>query len=303
MDLLISSLSLGLLWSIMAIGVYLTFRILDIADMTAEGSFPLGAAVTARQIVAGVNPWLATLSGLLAGCLAGFVSGFLHTKLKIPALLTGILTLTGLYSVNLLIMGQSNISLLGRVSTVITQLSQLSPTFAAILIGAVVLAIVIFLLVTFFNTEVGLAARAVGDNEQMSAANGINADNMKIIIYMISNGLIALAGSLMAQINGYADSSMGIGTIVIALAAIIIAEVLVQNLSFGWRLITIIGGAIIYRLIIALVLQWGVDPNNLRLFYALMLTVFLAAPLLQKRLVQRRRRQKNIASFKEEQHD
>ncbi|MFD1411280.1 ABC transporter permease [Lapidilactobacillus gannanensis] len=303
MDLLISSLSLGLLWSIMAIGVYLTFRILDIADMTAEGSFPLGAAVTARQIVAGVNPWLATLSDLLAGCLAGFVSGFLHTKLKIPALLTGILTLTGLYSVNLLIMGQSNISLLGRVSTVITQLSGLSPTFAAILIGALVLAVVIFLLVTFFNTEIGLAARAVGDNEQMSAANGINADNMKIIIYMISNGLIALAGSLMAQINGYADSSMGIGTIVIALAAIIIAEVLVQNLSFGWRLITIIGGAIIYRLIIALVLQWGVDPNNLRLFYALMLTVFLAAPLLQQRFAQQRRRQKNMASFKEEQHD
>ncbi|WP_461218843.1 ABC transporter permease [Lapidilactobacillus salsurivasis] len=303
MDLLISSLSLGLLWSIMAIGVYLTFRILDIADMTAEGSFPLGAAITARQIVAGANPWLATLSGFLAGCLAGLISGFMHTKLKIPALLTGILTLTGLYSVNLLIMGQSNISLLGRVKTVISLLPDMSTSSAAILIGVVVLALVIGLLVVFFNTEVGLAARAVGNNEEMSAANGINADNMKIIIYMISNGLIALAGSLMAQINGYADSSMGIGTIVIALAAIIIAEVLVANLSFGMRLVTIVGGAIIYRLIIALVLQWGVDPNNLRLFYALMLALFLSVPLLQKRIGQRRRRQKNIAEMEADQDD
>ncbi|MCI1985532.1 MAG: ABC transporter permease [Lactobacillus sp.] len=282
MSILTSSVSQGLLWSIMAIGVYLTFRILDIADMTAEGSFPLGAAITAHSLVHGGNPILATLYGFLGGALAGFVSGFLHTKLKIPDLLTGILTMTGLYSVNLFIMGQANLSLLSNIKTVFTLFSTGDSTLDTIAVGAVVLAIVIILLVLYFNTQMGLAARAVGDNQAMSAANGINNDNMKIIVYMVSNGLIALSGSLMAQTNGYADISMGIGTLVIALAAIIIAEILLRNLSFGQRLLTIIVGAIIYRLIIAGVLELGVDPNALRLFYALMLVVFLSLPLIQK---------------------
>ncbi|WP_390406087.1 ABC transporter permease [Lacticaseibacillus jixiensis] len=282
MSILTSSVSQGLLWAIMAIGVYLTFRILDIADMTAEGSFPLGAAITAHSLVGGTNPILATLYGFIGGALAGFVSGFLHTKLKIPDLLTGILTMTGLYSVNLFIMGQANLSLLSNVKTVFTIFSTGNATFDTIIVGAVVIAIVIILLVLYFNTQMGLAARAVGDNQAMAAANGINNDNMKIIVYMVSNGLIALSGSLMAQTNGYADISMGIGTLVIALAAIIIAEILLHNLSFGQRLLTIIVGAIIYRLIIAGVLELGVDPNALRLFYALMLVVFLSLPLVQK---------------------
>lgn len=293
MDILVSNISVGFLWAIMAIGVYLTFRILDIADMTAEGSFPLGAAITAHQLVSGTGPILATLLGFCGGAAAGFVSGVLHTKLKIPDLLTGILTMTGLYSVNLFIMKAANVSLLSDIKTVFTMATIGDSTVTTIVIGVVILAIVIGLLVFFFNTEMGLAARAVGDNQAMAAANGVNNDNMKIIVYMLSNGLIALSGSLMAQTNGFADVSMGIGTLVIALSAIIIAEILIRNVSFGKRLVMIIVGAIIYRLIIAGVLQLGVDSNYLRLFYALMLVVFLALPLAQKEIKQSRARRAN----------
>ncbi|KRN23318.1 ABC transporter permease [Lacticaseibacillus camelliae] len=293
MDILTSNISTGFLWAIMAIGVYLTFRILDIADMTAEGSFPLGAAITAHTLVSGVGPIPATLLGFCGGALAGLVSGLLHTKLKIPDLLTGILTMTGLYSVNLFIMKAANVSLLADIKTVFTMVNIGDATMTTIVIGLIILLIVIGLLVLFFNTEMGLAARAVGNNQAMAAANGINNDNMKIIVYMISNGLIALSGSLMAQTNGYADVSMGIGTLVIALSAIIIAEILVRNVSFGQRLLMIIVGAIIYRLIIAGVLQLGVDPNYLRLFYALMLVVFLALPLVEKEVKKARERAAN----------
>lgn len=305
MDILTSSIAQGILWSIMAIGVYLTFRILDIADMTAEGSFPLGAAITAHALVTGASPLVATLMGTAGGALAGLVSGFLTTKLHIPDLLTGILTMTGLYSVNLFIMGQANVPLTmtaaGKsIKNIFNIISIGDSTTTTIVVGAIFLAVVIALLVFFFNTEMGLAARAVGNNVDMSAANGIHADNMKIVVYMISNGLIALSGALMAQTNGYADISMGIGTIVIALAAIIIAEILLRHLSFGMRLITIIGGAIIYRLIIALVLEWGVDPNALRLFYAVMLTVFLALPLIQKNIKRMQQRRRNMQAMKKE---
>lgn len=299
-DILVSSVYQGLLWSIMAIGVYLTFRILDIADMTAEGSFPLGAAITAQSLVSGISPILATLYGFLGGAAAGLVSGVLHTKLKIPALLTGILTMTGLYSVNLFVMGKANISLLNNVKTIFTMQDFGSSTMDVMIIGAVMVAIVIAILVFFFNTEMGLAARAVGNNQHMSAANGINNDNMKIIVYMISNGLIALSGSLMMQMNGYADVSMGIGTIVIALAAIIIAEIILRNLSFGKRLMTIIVGSIIYRLIIAFVLDRGVDPNALRLFYSLMLAVFLAIPLINKTVKRQKQRRQNDRAMQED---
>ncbi|APT18297.1 ABC superfamily ATP binding cassette transporter, membrane protein [Amylolactobacillus amylotrophicus DSM 20534] len=300
-DILVSSIYQGLLWSIMAIGVYLTFRILDIADMTAEGSFPLGAAITAQSLVSGISPILATLYGFLGGAAAGLVSGVLHTKLKIPALLTGILTMTGLYSVNLFVMGKANISLLNNIKTIFTMHDFGSSTMDVMVIGAVMVVIVIAILVFFFNTEMGLAARAVGNNQQMSAANGINNDNMKIIVYMISNGLIALSGSLMMQMNGYADVSMGIGTIVIALAAIIIAEIILHNLSFGKRLMTIIVGSIIYRLIIAFVLDRGVDPNALRLFYSLMLAVFLAIPLINKTMKRQKERRQNNRAMQEDE--
>ncbi|KMO54944.1 ABC transporter permease, partial [Lacticaseibacillus rhamnosus] len=188
MDIVTSSIAQGLLWSVMAIGVYLTFRILDIADMTAEGSFPLGAAITAQAIVSGVGPIAATLLGFAGGAAAGAVSGFLTTKLHIPDLLTGILTMTGLYSVNLFIMGKANVSLIGAVKTVFNLTDSGDATTTGIIVGAIVVAIVIGALVFFFHTEMGLAAAAVGNNQNMAAANGINNDAMKIIIYMLSNG-------------------------------------------------------------------------------------------------------------------
>lgn len=285
MDILLSSVSQGLLWSIMAIGVYLTYRILDIADLTAEASFPLGAAICASQIVAGMSPVLATLLGLVGGMVAGLVSGLLHTKLKIPALLTGILTMTALYSINLRIMGQANVSLLGK-ETVMRMLTTMGmdSQMAVLAVGGIFVAIVIIFLYLFFSTEIGLAIHATGDNNEMSEANGINTDTMKIMGYMISNGLISLSGALMAQNNGYADISMGVGTIVIGLASIIISEVIFNNVSFVKRLFVIIIGSIIYRLIIAGVLELGVAPTDLKLFSAIILTICLASPLLRSKL-------------------
>ena len=285
MDILLSSVSQGLLWSIMAIGVYLTYRILDIADLTAEASFPLGAAICASQIVVGMSPVLATLLGLVGGMVAGLVSGLLHTKLKIPALLTGILTMTALYSINLRIMGQANVSLLGK-ETVMRMLTTMGmdSQMAVLAVGGIFVAIVIIFLYLFFSTEIGLAIHATGDNNEMSEANGINTDTMKIMGYMISNGLIALSGALMAQNNGYADISMGVGTIVIGLASIIISEVIFNNVSFVKRLFVIIIGSIIYRLIIAGVLELGVAPTDLKLFSAIILTICLASPLLRSKL-------------------
>ncbi|SEK88268.1 putative ABC transport system permease protein [Carnobacterium iners] len=284
MSIILSSISQGLLWSIMAIGVYLTFRILDIADLTAEGSFPLGAAVCASLIVAGLSPLLATFIAMFCGMLAGAISGLLHTKLKIPALLTGILTMTGLYSINLRIMGKANVTLLGKETLMRTVQSYgLTSRMSVLIVGLFASLLVIFLLYLFFNTETGLAIRSTGDNEAMSEANGINTNAMKIIGYMLSNGLIALSGALIAQNNSYADIGMGIGTIVIGLASVIIGEVLFRQLSFAKRLLTIVIGSIVYRLIIDLVLQLGIDPQDIKLFSALILAIALSTPLIKKK--------------------
>lgn len=300
MGIIISSISQGLLWSIMAIGVYLTFRILDIPDLTAEASFPLGAAICSSQIVAGTAPLLATFLGLIGGLFAGLISGLLHTKLKIPALLTGILTMTGLYSINLRIMGQANVSLLGK-ATIMSFFNSLGLTnqMAVLMVGLLFVSSVILFLYFFFRTTLGLAIHATGDNHEMSQANGINTDAMKMIGYMISNGLIALSGALMAQSNGYADISMGIGTIVIGLASVIISEVIFRNVSFVKRLLLIVCGAIIYRLIIAAVLELGVAPTDLKLFSALILTLCLASPLLSSRFFRGKRKQRLIEIEKE----
>ncbi|MBF0819095.1 ABC transporter permease [Streptococcus acidominimus] len=286
MDLILSSISQGLLWSIMAIGVYVTFRILDIADLTAEGAYPLGAAVCATGIVNGINPLLATLLGFVGGMLAGLISGLLHTKMKIPALLTGIVTLTGLYSINLKILGKANVALL-RQQTLVTQLQKmgLTKTYAVLLIGTVFVVVVIALLTLLLNTQVGLALRSTGDNIPMSEANGINVDKMKIYGYMLSNGLIALCGALLTQNNGYADLNSGTGTIVIGLASVIIAEVILRNLRIGWRLASVVLGSVIYRLIILAILEIpGMDADLVKLFSATLLAIVLFVPELQKKL-------------------
>ncbi len=287
MNFVLSSLSEGLLWSIMAIGVYLTFRILDIADMTAEGAFPLGAAVVVSQIQAGTNPWIATLLALLAGMVAGLVSGMLHTKMKIPALLTGIVTLTGLYSINIKIMGSVPNLSLGDSSTVFKQLASLGLTTeeAVFSFSLACLLLVCLVLTLLMKTEIGLVLRSTGDNIPMSEANGVNVDTMKIVAYMISNGLIALCGSLFAQNDGFSDVTSGTGTIVVGLSAVIIAEVLIHDLTIGSRLLSIGIGAIVYRLIILNIYEIpNLDQNLVRLFNAILLALVLFAPELQKRL-------------------
>lgn len=289
MDIILSSISQGLLWSVMAIGVYLTFRILDIADMTAEGS-SLGAAVCATGIVNGLNPLLATFLAMIAGMGAGLISGLLHTKLKIPALLTGIVTLTGLYSINLKILGKANVALL-KQETLVTQLQDfgLAKTNAVLVIGIIFVLAVVGVLTLLLNTQIGLAIRSTGDNIPMSEANGINVDRMKIYGYMISNGLIALCGALLTQNNGYADLNSGTGTIVIGLASVIIAEVILRNLRLGWRLLSVVLGAVVYRLIILAILEIpGMDADLVKLFSAILLATVLYVPELQKKLNIRR---------------
>lgn len=285
LDIILSSMSQGLLWSIMAIGVFVTFRILDIADLSAEGTFPMGAAVCALLITQEQHPILATIAGMLAGMVAGAISGFMHTKMKIPALLTGIITLTGLYSINLLILSRANVSLAGQ-ETLVTMVQGfgLMKTNAVLLIGAIFVALVVLGLIVLLNTQVGLGLRATGDNIAMGEANGIKVDRMKIMGYMISNGLIALSGALLAQNNGYADLNMGVGTIVIGLASIILAEVIVKHLHLGQRLVSIVVGAVLYRLIIVIILALNVDAQMIKLVSAILLAIILYVPEIRSKL-------------------
>lgn len=285
LDIILSGISQGLLWSIMAIGVFITFRILDIADLSAEGAFPMGAAVCALCIVNDINPIVATIAGMLGGMLAGLVSGFLHTKMKMPALLTGIITLTGLYSINLLVLGRSNVSfaLKNTLVTMVTRLG-LNKLSAVLLIGIVCVGLVILILYLFLNTQLGLALRATGDNEAMGQANSIKVDRMKMLGYMIGNGLIALSGALLAQNNGYADLNMGVGTIVIGLASIILAEVMIKYLPLGKRLWSIVLGSVLYRMIIVFILTTDIDAQMIKLVSAILLALILYVPELRAKL-------------------
>ena len=292
-----SSFTQGVVWAVMAIGVYVMFRLFGIANLSAEGVFPLGAAITASLISNGVDPVLATLASFVGGMLGGLLAGWMHTKLLIPPLLTGIMVLTGLYSINLHVMqGRPNIALLGQ-DTIYTWLDNLNPSLSknmtVSIVSLIVLAIVIALLVLFLNTEIGLALRSTGDNEEMSKANGINTDFMITLGYMIANGLIGLAGSMVAQKDGFSDIGMGIGTIVIGLASIIVAEVIFPNKSIGVRLITVIIGSFVYRLIIDAILNQpfiDIKPTDLRLFSAILLTVVLYLPEMQRRRAEKTRR-------------
>lgn len=258
MSLITSTIGQGLLWGILALGLFLTFRILNFPDMTVEGTFPFGAAICVSALVNGVNPLIATALSFLGGMLTGLTTGLLYTKGKIPVLLAGILTMTGVYSINLRILGKANVGLLNK-ATLLNEhfLEKLPANFPTIVVGLIFAIVIIFLLALFLNTDLGQSFIATGDNEKMARSLGINTDNMKILGLMLSNGLIGLAGGLLAQNGGYADVNMGIGTMVIGLAAIIIGEVVYGNLSLTARLIAVVIGSIIYRLILLLVLQLG----------------------------------------------
>lgn len=294
---LFGATSQGITWAILALGVYITFRILDIPDMSCEGSFALGGSMSAVLMVnLHWNPYVTLLFATLAGMIAGSITGVLHTKLKIPAILAGILTMVGLYSINLRIMGQANTALLGQ-GTVITLLKDLLPTAeelgikdsllqtsVVMLVGLLFTVIVIAFQYWFFGTEIGCCIRATGNNSAMVRAQGVNTDKMKIFGLIISNGLVALSGALVAQSQGYADVGMGVGAIVIALASIVIGEVLFTKVkSFARKLISIAIGSIIYRIIIAVVLLFGLNSNDLKLLTAIVVAVALSVPMMKKK--------------------
>lgn len=284
---ILGAISLGLLWAVMTIGVYITYRILDVADLTVEGSIAMGAAIAAFQIYNGMNPFLATVIALIGGMLAGLVTGLLHTRLKIPALLSGILTMISLYSINLRIMGKANISLL-RIDTVYTTFEKLglSQSNAVMLFGFICAILIICILYWFFGTEIGCAIRATGNNAQMARAQGINTNNMITLGLVISNGLVALSGALIAQSQSFADVQMGIGSIVIGLASVIIGEVIFNSRNFFGRLISLVLGAITYRIIIALVIRMGMPANDLRLFTAVTVAIALSLPTIKSSIAQ-----------------
>lgn len=279
------AVSQGIIWGIMGVGVFITFKVLDYADLTVDSSLCTGGAVSAMLIGLGMHPVLTLLFAMIAGMLAGAVTGLLHTKLEIPAILSGILTQLALYSVNLRIMGRANVSLLGQ-PTMITLLD----IPHAILIGALVAVVMIGVLYWFFGTEIGCAVRATGDNENMARAMGVNTDTMKVLGLTISNGMVGLAGALLAQYQGYSDVQSGRGAIVIGLASVIIGEVLIgKRANFAVRMASIIVGSIVYYVIISFVLQLGLSTTDLKLFSALVVAIALAIPSLRQKLALRQK--------------
>jgi putative ABC transport system permease protein len=310
MTLLIGALTLGLILALLALGVYVSFRIFNMPDMTAEGSVTLGASVAAAMMVGGHNAVLATAAGTAAGAVAGAVTGLLATKCKINALLSGILVMTGLYSVNLHILGSSNVPLL-EVST----LASSAERFGARIFGgaanlnvagwavsvrdmSMLLAILLFvilicaLLYFFFRTDLGTALRATGDNPQMICALGVSVDAATIFGLAMSNGLIALCGALIAQYQGFADVQMGIGMVVLGIASVIIGEALVGARTVGLLITGTVMGSVLFRLLVAIALRWGLSPNDLKLITA----VFVFAALVMPNMARRMKTRRNISA-------
>lgn len=283
--MIVSAIGQGMLWALLGLGIFMTYRILNFPDMTTEGSFPLGGAVCVTAITTGVSPFVATLLGVGAGMLAGLVTGLLFTKGKIPIILAGILVMSGLNSVILFVMKSPNKSLLNqpKIQDVFQKMA-LPDYYDTIFLGISVLAVVMILLLFFFNTCLGQAYIATGDNEEMARSIGIQTDRMKILGLVLSNGLIGLSGALIAQNDGYADVSKGTGVIVIGLASLIIGEVLFGELTFGERLMAIVVGSIIYQLLILLVIKLGFDTTYLKIFSAVILAICLMIPQLKKAL-------------------
>lgn len=283
---LLGAVSQGILWGIMVLGVYITYKLLDIADLTVDGSFALGGSVCAVLVVAGVDPLIAVAAAMLAGMLAGAVTGFLHTVFEIPAILAGILTQIALWSVNLRIMGKSNTPLLqsDTIFSRMTELTGLSSATASIIVGVIVAVAIIAALYWFFGTEIGSALRATGNNEHMIRALGVSTAKTKMIALMLSNALVGLSGGLICQSQKYADIGMGTGAIVIGLAAIVIGEVLGRLTpgkltGFKSRLVSAVAGSVVYFLIRAIVLQMGMDANDMKLLSAVIVALALCVPV------------------------
>ncbi|MFR1822588.1 MAG: ABC transporter permease [Clostridium saudiense] len=271
MDVVINALEQGLLFALVAMGVYITYKILDFPDLSVDGTFPLGASISAALLINGVNPWISILIATIGGAIAGSITGFLHVKLKISNLMSGILVMMGLYSVNLRIMGKSNIPLFN------TNYIFKSTAVNSIFIILAIVVVVKIILDLFLKTKAGFLLTAVGDNEQVVSSLGVNKNLVKVLGLAISNGLVALAGALTAQHQGFADVTMGTGIVVMGLAAVIIGVSILGKISFIKATTLSIFGAIIYKLVIAIALWMKLNPNDLKILTAVLVAVALAA--------------------------
>lgn len=268
----------GIVWGLMAIGVYITFRVLDIADLTVDGTMSTGGAVLVLCMMHGMNVYLSMIISFIVGCIAGLATGIFHTKFGIPAILAGILTQLSLYSINLRFLGgKANQPLSARNYKIIFSLGAIPQT---LVVGALFVVVIIAILYWFFGTELGHGIRATGCNENMARANGINTNTNKVIGLVLSNGIVALSGAALTQYQGYSDVNVGRGAIVIGLASVIIGEVLLGKIfkNFALRLLAVVIGAIVYWVVITLVLRMGLNPNDLKLFTALVVAFFLGVP-------------------------
>lgn len=280
---------LGMIWGIMAIGVYITYKILDIADLTVDGSIVTGACVAAVLVAAGVNIWIAMLAAFLAGMLAGLLTGVFHTVLKIPAILSGIITQLILWSVNLKILGRANLGISSKVYKLV--ISPYEENIGVSLLAVVLMCLVIIgLLYMFFGTEIGASLRATGNNMKMARAQGINTDLTKVLGLVLSNGIVAFSGAVLMQYQGAADIGMGRGAIVIGLAAVIIGETIFGRISknFAVRLAGVVGGGIIYYIVYQTVVFFGIDPDLLKMLSAVVVAIFIAVPNLKKSSARKR---------------
>lgn len=276
----------GLIWGIMAIGVYITFRVLDFADLTVDGTLATGGAVLVITMMNGMNVYVALLLSFIAGCVAGLVTGVLNTLLGIPPILAGILTQLALYSVNLRILGKSNQALSIYKYHVLASMTDITK---AIIIVAIFVVAIIAILYWFFDTELGHSIRATGCNQNMSRANGINIKFTKIVALILSNGLVALAGGLLSQYQGFADVNMGRGAIVIGLAAVIIGEVIFGKIfkNFALRLLAVAFGGIIYYVVMQFVINLGLNTDDLKLLTAVIVAIFLGIPYIKNQYAQK----------------
>ncbi|HBL73372.1 MAG TPA: ABC transporter permease [Bacteroidales bacterium] len=301
MSLLIGSITIGLILSLLALGIFISFRVFDFPDITAEGSFTFGASTAAALILAGVNPWVASLAAFLAGMLAGSLTGVIHTRFKINPLLAGILVMTALYSVNLHVMGKSNLPMM-HTSSIFSWIEGLSAQWSGegavtsvlgwrvlikdlYVMGFCLVGVVLFcvLLWWFFKTNLGTAMRATGDNSQMIRALGVNTRVMIIAGIALSNGFIALSGAILAQYQGFADVQMGIGMMVWGLASVIIGEAIINDNSLGFVIVGAVTGSILFRLLVAIALRWGLNPNDLKIITAVFVFVALILPMVLKK--------------------
>lgn len=281
--------SLGLIWGIMAIGVYITFKILAISDLTVDGSICTGAAVCTMMMLGGANPWVAMLCAMAAGALCGLVTGLLHTVLGIPAILSGILTQLALWSVNLKIMGMANRPLSARnFPVIITQMDTVSAVMWLLVIAFAVIGVLYW----FFGTELGCSIRATGCNINMSRAQGINTNLNKVLGLMLSNALVALAGSLLTQYQGFCDINMGRGAIVIGLAAIVIGETVFSKIArnFAVRLCGVLVGGVIYYIVYQVIVFLGIDTDLLKMLSAIVVAIFLGAPSIKNHIFKNRKK-------------